>query len=106
MALKTRSARLTRAIRSVYDWCRRHRHLSVKAQHTALVRRIEGHFNYFGVNGNLHSLAVLVMQAKRAWYKWRKRRSQRSRLNWGRFQDLLRDFPLPRPRIKVVIWGR
>jgi len=32
-------------------------------------------------------------------------RSQRKRLTWERFADLLRDFPLPRPRITVRIWG-
>jgi retron-type reverse transcriptase len=39
------------------------------------------------------------------WYKWLCRRSQRKRLTWERFADLLRDFPLPRPRITVRIWG-
>jgi hypothetical protein len=36
---KTRSASLRRFIGSVYDWCRRYRHLSVSAQHKALKRR-------------------------------------------------------------------
>jgi len=105
MFCKTRSASLRRAIRSVYDWCRLHRHLSVKAQHAALTRRIQGHFNYFGVSGNFRSLLLIVEQARRSWYKWLCRRSQRKRLTWERFADLLRDFPLPRPRITVRIWG-
>jgi group II intron reverse transcriptase/maturase len=102
---KTRSARLAQAIKAVYDWCRRQRHQPVKAQHEALVRRIRGHFNYFGVSGNLRSLAVLQHQARLAWYKWLRRRSQRTRLNWERYEDLLKDFPLPRPQIKVQIWA-
>jgi group II intron reverse transcriptase/maturase len=105
MLCKTRSASLRRFIGSVYDWCRRHRHSSVKEQHTALKRRIQGHFNYFGVNGNFRSLLRVIDQVKRIWYKWLCRRSQRKRLTWERFQDLLRDFPLPRPRIAVRIWG-
>ena len=105
MSCKTRSASLRRVIQSVYDWCRRHRHLSVKAQHAALTRRIQGHFNYFGVSGNSRSLQLVIVQAKRIWYQWLCRRSQRKRLNWERFADLLRDFPLPRPRITVRIWG-
>jgi len=105
MWCKTRSASLRRIIQSVYDWCRRHRHHSVKAQHAALTRRIQGHFNYFGVSGNFGCLLLIIEQAKRSWYKWLCRRSQRKRLTWERFEDLLRDFPLPRPRIKVRIWG-
>ena len=101
---KTRRARLSRAIRSAYDCCRSHRHLPVKAQHTTLVRRIRGHFNYFGVSGNIISLKKLAARAKRAWFKWLNRRSQRSSLTWDRYIDLLRDFPLPKPRIVVNIW--
>ena len=102
---KTRRARLGRAIRRVYGFCRNHRHQPVADQHSALTSRIRGHFNYFGVNGNIRSLRLLVRHAEKAWHKWLCRRSQRARLDWERFKDLLKDYPLPRPRIFVQIWG-
>jgi RNA-directed DNA polymerase len=105
MWCKTRRARLLRAIRAVYDWCRDHRHWPVKEQHAALVRRLRGHFQYFGVNGNMRSMCALEYMARRAWCKWLRRRSQNSCLNWERFGALLRRFPLPRPRVYVQIWG-
>jgi RNA-directed DNA polymerase len=105
MGCKTRRASLRRAKQALYDWCRRHRHQSVEAQHAALSRRLRGHFNYFGVNGNFQSLLRLVGATKRAWYKWLCRRSQRKRLTWERFTDFLRQRPLPRPRIMVRIWS-
>ncbi len=105
MACKTRRARLGRAIQAVYAWCRRHRHEEVAAQHAGLRSRLQGHFNYFGVNGNLRCLARLLWHAQRAWYKWLCRRSQRARLTWERFRGLLRDYPLPSPRVVVPIWG-
>lgn len=101
---KTRKRRLQRAIQKVYAWCRGHRHQSIPEQHAALGRRLQGHFNYFGVNGNFRSMDLLVYHAERAWYKWLCRRSQRTRLNWERFRDLLRDYPLPQPRIRVSLW--
>ena len=104
VACKTRRARLARAIQRVYAWCREHRHLPVQQQHAALVRRVQGHINYFGVNGNIYSLRRFVHQAKRSWHKWLNRRSQRARLNWERFADLLEDLPLPNARIIVSIW--
>jgi group II intron reverse transcriptase/maturase len=105
MACKTRRASLRRAIASVYEWCRGHRHLSIKDQHAALARRIRGHFGYFAVNGNSRSLALFLRAAARAWYKWLGRRSNRSRLNWKRFSALLERLPLPQPRITIRIWG-
>jgi group II intron reverse transcriptase/maturase len=104
MACKTRRASLRRAKTSIYDWCRRHRHLSIKDQHAALHRRLRGHCNYFGVNGNYTSMMRLVESTRRAWYKWLRRRSQRTRLHWERFSEMLRWWPLPRPRITVRIW--
>ena len=105
MWCKTRRASLRRAKKSIYDWCRRHRHQSIEVQHAALCQRLRGHFNYCGVSGNFRSLLRLVEATKRAWYKWLCRRSQRARLTWERFTDLLRRWPLPRPRITVRIWS-
>jgi group II intron reverse transcriptase/maturase len=102
---KTRRARLARAIQRVYAWCRDNRHLPVRDQHAKLVRRVRGHLNYFGVNGNIHSLRRFVRQAQRSWFKWLNRRSQRARLNWARFSDLLEGLPLPEARIVVNIWS-
>jgi len=106
MWCKTRSASLRRAIQSVYDWCRRHRHLPVQVQRQALVRRVRGHFNYFGVSGNFRSLLYFAEAVRRAWYKWLCRRSQRNRLTWERYDELTKTrWLLPRPRIVVKIWG-
>ena len=89
---------------TVTDWCRCHRHQSVKEQHAALTRRIAGHFNYFGVNGNAASLQRVLYACRRIWRKWLDRRSQRARMNWTRFADLLRSYPLPEARVRVQLW--
>jgi len=102
--VKTRSARLRRFIVTVADWCRRHRHEPVKEQHAALTRRIAGHFNYFGVNGNVSCLRHVYRTCQVVWRKWLNRRSQRAHKSWERFADLLRDFPLPRPSVRVQLW--
>ncbi|MHC4407105.1 MAG: group II intron reverse transcriptase/maturase [Planctomycetota bacterium] len=104
MWCKTMRARRRRVLRSIAEYCWRYRHVSVKTQHAALVRRIQGHYNYFGVNGNLRSLERLEYDVSRVWLKWLRRRSQRSRLTWERFRALLAHFPLPVPRISVQIW--
>lgn len=106
MWCRTRSARLRRSILAVYDYCRRHRHEPVKVQHAALVRRVNGHMNYFGVNGNGPSLSRFVRQVERAWLKWLRRRSQKTRLTWERFAQMLSVFRLPPPLVRVQIWGR
>lgn len=106
MWCKTRRARLRRAIQAVDEYCRRHRHIPVKDQHAALTRRLRGHYNYFGVNGNGASLKNLVLATGRIWGLWLRRRSQKHRLTWERYKALLRRLPLPEPRITVTVWVR
>ena len=102
---KTRRDRLKRSVQALYRLCRRHRHWPIPKQHADLVRRIRGHINYFGISGNGRSVGRLTTEAKMAWYKWLNRRSQRSRLTWERYsRGLLRQYPLPQPRIVVSIW--
>jgi group II intron reverse transcriptase/maturase len=103
--VKTRKASLGRFLNAVADWCRSHRHQPVNEQHDSLKRRIEGHFNYFAVNGNAAALRRVTHSCERRWKHWLNRRSQRSRLNWKRFKAVLRNFPLPRARIRVHLWA-
>ena len=105
MWCKTRSSRVQRAMTVAAAWCRRHRHLPVAVQHAALTRRIQGHFNYFGVSGNARSVGLLVDATERHWYTWLRRRSNRTRLTWPRFVALLERYPLPVPQIRTRIRG-
>ena len=104
VAFRTRGARLRRAINAATEWCHGHRHLSVREQHRSLSRKLEGHYNYFGVNGNSRALQNLRYRVVRAWKKWLNRRSQRARMTWKRFKEVLRVCPLPAATIRVQIW--
>ena len=107
LAMKTRTASFRKSLYKIRDWCRRHWHLPRREQHAALVRRLQGHYNYFGVNWNLRRLSAFRYQVTKAWLKCLQRRSQRGRrLTWERFNRYLSVFPLPPPRICVQIWAR
>ena len=104
-AVQTRSARLARAIQRIHDYCREMRHKSVRDQHAGLVRRLRGHINYFGVNGNCARVSRVVHAVQRSWRHWLCRRSQRNRMSWKRFKELLKRLPLPKARVVAQIWG-
>jgi RNA-directed DNA polymerase len=103
-ALKTRKSRQRRALVQVDDWCKRNRCVPLGAQHAALVRKLTGHFNYFAVNGNQQCVTTLWHRTQRSWFKWLRRRSQRSAMTWERMQHLLVRYPLPKPTVRVIVW--
>jgi len=104
-AMKTRKASLRKTLLGVGEWCRRHRHYARAEQHAVLSRKLRGHYEYFGVNGNSRCLDRVLHQVKRIWFKWLQRRGQRRPLRWKRFSEYLARFPLPAPRLRKRIWG-
>lgn len=97
---KTQKQRLARSLKAIGQWCRRARHWPIAEQHEALSRKVEGHYNYYGVTGNIRALARFYWRVKRIWRVWLDRRSARAGMTWERMQKLLQRYPLPRPRIR------
>lgn len=104
-AWKTRKKSLHKAMTALQSWCKANRHLSIPEQHAALTRRLRGHFNYFGVNGNQRCLLMLLQKVERSWFRWLRRRSQRTRMTWKRFKGILKDLPLPRVKVYKNMWA-
>lgn len=96
---KTARGRFGRSVKRIAEWCRRNRHSAISDQHKALVLKLKGHYNYFGITGNARSLGRFLHEVKRLWRKWLNRRSSRNHVPWSRFVLLLQRYPLPGPRI-------
>lgn len=97
---KTATNRFTRALQRINLWCQGHRHAPIPWQHARLERKLRGHDEYYGISGNSKALSSLRHWAKRIWRKWLSRRSRTSRINWIRFNLLLKRYPLPNPKIR------
>lgn len=96
---RTAKNRLSRTLRRIGEWCRRHRHDDVESQHRALVQKLRGHYAYFGVTSNGASIARVWYETTKLWRKWLCRRSQKGFVTWEKMLRLLERFPLPSPRI-------
>jgi RNA-directed DNA polymerase len=96
---KTAKSRLRRAIMALFIWFRKVRHWRVKEQYAALVRKIKGHYAYYGITHNMRSLEHFRRKAERLWRYWLNRRSQNRHVPWARFKNLLVKYPLPAARI-------
>lgn len=64
-----------------------------------LAAKLRGHYQYYGVSGNMPSLQRYYRLALRLALKWLNRRSQRRSYNGKGFSAYLEHYPLPTPRI-------
>jgi len=92
---KTAASRFTRALRTVTQWCRRHRHEPIAEQHQALSQKLRGHYGYYGITGNYATLSRFRHTVAGIWRKWLGRRRRAGPLSWSRFAQLLERYPLP-----------
>ena len=96
---KTSPDRMSRAHKRMNLFCRNHRHFPVSDQHSLLVKKLRGHYAYYGITGNARGLNSFWQATTRIWRKWLGRRSNNGGMDWQRFTRLLGRYPLPMPRI-------
>ncbi len=90
---RTRCQELNQWLKSIRN------RLPVKEWWPILVAKLRGHYQYYGVSGNMPSLKRYYQVANRLALKWLNRRSQRRSFSWERFHQYLKHYPLPTPRI-------
>ena len=64
-----------------------------------------GYFHYYGITDNIEMLQKFVHEVENRLFKWLNRRSERRSYTWENFNELLRNYPLAKPRIYVSIYG-
>lgn len=96
---KTAKDRLSRGIKRVHDWCRNNRHEPIKEQLAGLNAKLRGHFQYYGVTGNIRCLRKFHEACRRHWQRWLNRRSQKPSMPWPKFELLLKRHQLVEPFI-------
>ena len=103
---KTASSRLSRAVRSIAQWCRRYRHQPLNVQQQTLSQKLRGHYAYYGITGNAPALAWFRLAVVRCWRYWLNRRNRERTLDWGQFNRLLKRYPLPPTKVVHSVYAR
>jgi RNA-directed DNA polymerase len=110
----TISKRMRAKLREVKDQLKRRRHLPILEQGQWLGSVVRGHLAYYAVPGNTDAVAAFRAQVAWHWYRAIRRRSQRTRLNWGRMSRLRAKWlpparvlhPFPDARFDATTRGR
>jgi len=86
-------------------WLKQNRHLRLKELTQALNLKLRGHYQYYGITDNYKSISNFYYKTKLMLFKWLNRRSQRKSYSWAGFDELLKVFPLVRPRIYYSVYS-
>jgi len=96
---KTRVQKSRSTIKEIATWMRKSRNFRLEKFFKELKDKLRGHYNYFGIVGNMESLRKVEKAVKRLAYKWLNRRSQKKSFNWEEFAQVLSRYELVKPFI-------
>ena len=87
---RTARKKLHGACKRIKEWIKENRHLKGRAFIKALNRQLQGHYNYYGLMGNLRSLKCFYNWVIECAFKWLNRRGgKRKRFTWAAFNRAL-----------------
>jgi len=95
---RTIKKRMRTKLQEIKTELMRRRHEPVATLGKWLRSVVQGYFNYYAVPGNIIPLGEFRTEINRYWQKALKRRSQRFKLNWERFNKIVMRW-IPRARI-------
>jgi RNA-directed DNA polymerase len=97
--VRTMKKRMKRALKSIEEWCKTHRHDPVEEQQETLNAKLRGHYQYYGRSSNYRGIRRFYSIVKRVWRRWLSRRKRGNPMTWKKFQGLLNRHPLLEPEI-------
>jgi group II intron reverse transcriptase/maturase len=97
---KTTKQNLARKLREIKEWLKAVRNmLRLRDWWPILTAKLRGHYNYFGISGNIRCLKQFYNRVIRMVFEWINRRSQKRSMTKKRYHQYLKWNPLPEPRI-------
>ena len=87
------------------EWLKKTRILKIKELWEIAKAKLRGHYNYYGVTDNMRGIVRFGEEVKKLLFKWLNRRGKKNCINWEKFNKMLKRFPLPKPRIRVSMFG-
>ena len=98
---KTSKKKFGQKCKEMNQWLKSVRNLvKTKEWWQTLKKKLNGHYGYYGVSDNIRHITKYYHKTIRMLYKWLCRRSQKRRLISEKFNNYLKCYPLPKPRIK------
>jgi hypothetical protein len=97
---RTAGSKFRQEMKVLSQWLKSVRNLVKLAEWwQVLGKKLIGHYQYYGISGNMEGLKRYYSRTLKLAYKWINRRSQKRSYNWEQFHRFLERNPLPKPRI-------
>jgi RNA-directed DNA polymerase len=101
----TARKKFTAKLKIFKEWLKKARIMKTRELWKTAQAKLSGHYNYYGVSDNMRGIARFGEEVEKLLFKWLNRRGKKNCLSGEKFEAMLKRFPLPKPRIRVSMFG-
>ena len=103
--VKTSKKTIRAKLANIKQWLQRNRFAGgLRDIWQVFCRKLRGHIAYFGVTNNGRSITMFLQKARKLFFKWMNRRSQKRSFSWDKFTAFERHYPMPMVKIHHQIY--
>ena len=99
LVAKTEKRRLKRAHKKIKEHLTRVKHAAIERQAKMIDTVLRGLYQYYGIWGNIKALYQIYRFTIKYWRKSLSARSQKGRMSWEKYKEVLKAYPIRRPRL-------
>ena len=89
---------------AIKEWLYSMMHCPISDIVVKLNVKLLGHYHYYGVSGNIKSLSSFRYYCIKTLYSVLRRRGQKKRINWEKFNIFMKQSPIVSPKVYVKLW--
>ncbi|HIP25070.1 MAG TPA: group II intron reverse transcriptase/maturase [Archaeoglobus profundus] len=98
---KTSAKKFRAKVKDLNLWLKSIRNLVLTKDWWKILKlKLQGHYEYYGISENYHSIMKFYKLAIKLAKKWMNRRSQKRTMSWDKMNSYLLLYPLPTPSIR------
>lgn len=102
---KTSRKKFKQKVQEFKIWIKGNRNKPLEEILETAKKKLNGHFNYYGITDNFHSIRKFKWIVMGYLFKYLNRRSQRKSFTWSEFERLLEIMNMPKANIRASIYA-
>lgn len=104
---KTSRKKFVKRCKEMNAWLKAVRNkVKTKEWWKTLRSKLRGHYQYYGISENYKGVSDFHKFTLKMTRKWLNRRSQKKKMSWDKFNQYLKRYPLPEPKIVHSFYKR
>lgn len=101
---KTSKKKFAKKCKEVHRLISSIRHWTLSLIVAKLNQVLVGYYHYYGITDNFRAIDSFLYRVRCSLFYWLNRRSQKISYTWNAFNDMLKVYPLAKPKIYVSIY--